>query len=603
MRSKGDCVNSAWDRVTVSIGAVLRGRLYGSGDHRTLSDRPLYDEENFGDIMIKKLKNKRTIGIILLISVMGIFRGIEKPNGYLFDIEFILNFILNTALLLSWMISIYTRIIHKKIRNYLLSIGGLMFFWLLIRTIKYRVLSVFVGMNILWYLYYVPIVLIPLLSYFTAQTVGHKEDHKLSRKDRSWVLPAGIIISGILTNDIHKMAFIFEGDVHVGMSYGYGIFYYLAYIFSFSFAILSVCIMFKKSRIKESKKKIYLPFVIVGIYVAYSIFYNLNQNHKLLQFIELTVAYGIATISFWESCIRIGLIRSNARYNEFFKRSTTNTWIVDHQGKTRYHTGEQHEIDPAIFERLKRQNPLLLSKSSRLHQSDITGGWVIREEKLGYILGLVEQLQTVNSKLEKEIILIQSRMDIDEKRSRYQEQARLYDIIGEHTKTQKNKIKEDLEYIIRHGDDEQRWQEITICATYIKCYSDLVSIGGSGDTVMPQDLELAIRESLHDLRRIGIREGIKIDPDGAIPKQEALRSYATFQQIIERSFRHLENIFVMIRNTRKGLRMTVLLNGNGLKSCFDDGSIPKDQDTDMIRTIEEEADDIRITTQWARSEI
>lgn len=163
-------------------------------------------------INIFNKKSQRYILIAILITIMGIFRGIKKPNGYIFDIEFILNFILNTALLLTWIISIYTRIIHKKIRTYLLWIGMLMFFWLFIRTIKYRVLAVFPNMNILWYLFYIPIVLIPLLSYFTAQTVGQKEDYKLPIKDKLLIIPATIIILGVLTNDIHRMAFIFEGN-------------------------------------------------------------------------------------------------------------------------------------------------------------------------------------------------------------------------------------------------------------------------------------------------------------------------------------------------------------------------------------------------------
>lgn len=506
--------------------------------------------------------HQKYIGITLLMIVMGIFRGMEKPNGYLFDIEFIINFIINTALLLAWIISIYIRIIHKKIRFYLISVGALMFFWLFVRTIKYRVLSVYEGMNLLWYLFYIPIVLIPLFSYYTAQTVGQKEDFKLPLRDKLFLIPAIFIILGVLTNDIHRMAFVFEGNTYVGMTYGYGLFYYLSYFFSFSFAIASIYIMFRKSRIPASKERVYLPFILVIIYVFYSIFYSLNQNHRFLQFIEITIAYCMTTIAFWESCIQIGLIGSNSKYNEFFRYSTRNTGIVDKDGKSHYYSGQENKMDAKTFEQLKTDSMISRNIKSRLYISPITGGYVIWEENLDNLLGLIEKLETVNSKLENEIQLIQNQMNIDEKRIMMQEKNRLYDVINKNTNRQINKIKLNLDYIRQQGNEEEKWREISICATYIKRYSNLVFLAESQDRISGEDLEITIKESLNNLKKMGVNVGLKMDSGGNIKKEQAFALYECIQDLIEVFYRELKNIFLSIREEGDYLNLSVLLNGN-----------------------------------------
>lgn len=534
--------------------------------------------------------------ITFLIVVMGVLRGMKKSNGYLFDIEFILNFILNTALLFSWLISIYTRIIHKKIRGYLLWIGVLMFFWLFIRTIKYRVLAVFPNMNVLWYLYYVPIVLIPLLSYYTARTVGQREDAKLSRKDRLLLIPAGIIILCILTNDFHRMAFVFEGNTRAGMTYGYGPFYYLSYLFSFSFAVCSILIMFRKSRVKESKRRIYLPFIIVFFYILYSAFYNFNQNHPFLQFIEITIAYCMTTILFWESCIQIGLIRSNSNYREFFKSSTSNTLILDEDGNLRYSTGEG-TIDRSTFELLKKNRTISPNAKSRLYINKITGGYVLREEKLDYLLSLIEELETINRKTEEEILLLQNRMKIDEKRIKLQEKNRLYDIIRRNTEEQMNRIRENLTYLSTHGNEEKKWQEINILATYMKRYSNLVFLSESNGRISMEELRITIAESLNNLKKMGIHEGLKTDVFGDVSLNQAFQIYHAVQKILEHSFQRLRAIYVVLRHSEEEVRLSILLHGEDLKKPFLEEAWFSDLSRD-IQVTEEDRENIQIDLRF-----
>ena len=59
-------------------------------------------------------------------------------------------------------LSVNARIIQDRIRGYLTAIGGLLIFWLYIRTVK---MDVFSGRQLaepaFWYAYYIPMILIP----------------------------------------------------------------------------------------------------------------------------------------------------------------------------------------------------------------------------------------------------------------------------------------------------------------------------------------------------------------------------------------------------------------------------------------------------------
>lgn len=198
----------------------------------------------------------------------------------------------------------------------------------------------------------------------------------------------------------------------------------------------------------------------------------------------------------------------------------------------------------------------------------ITGGYVIREEHSDAILRLIDELEEVNSKIENDITLIQNQMNIDEKRIKFKEKNRLYDIINKHTYVQMNKIKENLDYISKNGNDQDKWREVNICATYIKRYSNLVFLSEYNDKISLEDVGITIEESLNNLSKMGICAGFKLDSYGEIDKDRVFVLYNALQRIIEMFFRYLRDIFIVIRSSGEDLSMSVLLNGEGLREQF-----------------------------------
>ena len=67
----------------------------------------------------------------------------------------------------AWAVSVRNRIIHVRIRRYLTAIAAFMVFWFLVRTVKYYFFPELLSPHLprcLWYLYYLPMLFIPMLA-------------------------------------------------------------------------------------------------------------------------------------------------------------------------------------------------------------------------------------------------------------------------------------------------------------------------------------------------------------------------------------------------------------------------------------------------------
>ena len=115
-----------------------------------------------------------------------------------------------------WGYSLDQRIIQKPVLHCLRLMDVLMLIWLTLRTLKYEVVTDLTVARYLWYLYYLPILFIPLLGAYTAIFLGKSEDSQLSRK--SWLLsliPTALFLA-VITNDFHQQVFSFASGIPGG---------------------------------------------------------------------------------------------------------------------------------------------------------------------------------------------------------------------------------------------------------------------------------------------------------------------------------------------------------------------------------------------------
>lgn len=119
------------------------------------------------------------------------------------------------GLFLAWGISLRRRVMQPQVRRLATGIAALMVFWIAERTVKYFFVTDPDVVRWLWYLYYLPMLVIPLLAVFVAASLGRSERYRLPRWTRLLYLPVGALVALVLTNDFHQLVFVFPPEAAV----------------------------------------------------------------------------------------------------------------------------------------------------------------------------------------------------------------------------------------------------------------------------------------------------------------------------------------------------------------------------------------------------
>ena len=172
-----------------------------------------------------------------------------------------------------WAFSIQTRIIHNQIRKILLMIAFLMIMWFLIRNEKYIYALTFPNLaRYLWYLYYLPMLLIPSFAVMIAKSIGLSYDEKLESKSKWIVLVALLLFVMVMANDFHQLVFTFPDDsvVYSDSAYSYGFGYLLIVLFLLYCGITTIYTLYKNSRLLNRNAAIIVPILPIVVLMIYN---------------------------------------------------------------------------------------------------------------------------------------------------------------------------------------------------------------------------------------------------------------------------------------------------------------------------------------------
>ena len=128
-----------------------------------------------------KLKNHRAFLCAVLAAIAAAalrqigFR-VEPPFDWICPF---FRSVIYIVLFTAWGISVRGRIIQSQVRRYLTAISVLMVFWVTDRTIRYIIAEDPWVLRHLWYLYYLPMLFIPMLAVFVALSLGKPENYRL----------------------------------------------------------------------------------------------------------------------------------------------------------------------------------------------------------------------------------------------------------------------------------------------------------------------------------------------------------------------------------------------------------------------------------------
>ena len=456
---------------------------------------------------------------------------LNKGFVYLRDCIFI-------GLFCFWGFSVKKRIMQIQVRRFLLAVAALMLFWFMVREFKFRFVMSAEADRYLWYLYYVPLLLVPILALSISLSLGKGESYRLPRWIYLIYVPTLALIFLVLTNDLHQFAFRFTDPAHRDeWHYVYGWLYYLVSAWIYGCSLLSLLLMLTKLRSPRGKRILWMPFVPIAVALIYGVLYAIQNEFVHHLFGDISAVFCLVFIAFFEICIRCSLIHSNSRYADLFYASEgISAQITDNDYTLCYRASDAGHIDEAQM-RLAESGPIVLEDKQRLCNNPIAGGHAIWTEDISALLAAREMLESRGEELAERNALLQLEYEKEREHKRIEEQNRLYDLLQSKTQTQLDTI-ETLIGLYKTTDEQAQKQrilaKIIVLGSFIKRRKNFVLTADEAPVMPESVLSGALGESYRSLRLIGIQGAFLVQFDEAYQDAQTLIAfYDFFEYILE----------------------------------------------------------------------
>lgn len=499
-----------------------------------------------------------------------------------------------------WGRSIKRRIIQKQVQHYLISIAGLMIFWIMIRTIKYFIADNINVSRYLWYMYYIPLLGIPFLGLLTAMSLGKAEDYKLPEWTRVLYIPTIIAIVFVLTNDFHQKMFAFpeNGSVWSDSKYSYATGYGVVMIWCIGCAISALVIIVIRSRVPNTRKIMWRPILPLVILFVYMGLYISEVNGLRIVLGDMTVFCCLFFTAIFESCIQCGLIQSNSRYDKLFEISTIEAKIVDSEGNVCYKSDNNmhynYNNDNIDLKDLLNTNEVITDSGIRYSKALIKGGYVIWREDIKKLIDLKDILAKNRDELRSNKKALQDGYYVNKRLKELTEHNRLYNIAHNQVKKQLDKISDLInEYCniisedkIQDGTSEIKSLEnnkkksntieisakadaekkilgqMMVLGAYVKRRCNLLLLADKNENIPAKELELCFQESARNLSMCGIECSVADRIKCEIPAAVGGQIYDIFEEIVEKTLNSLETITVWIDKNDDKIIMNIILDSS-----------------------------------------
>ena len=491
-----------------------------------------------------------TINVLLVVFLL-LFANFVRvvtmdTTPAMYVISHIVVLMIYLGILVFWAISVYDRIVNKVIRHHLITLIAFMMFWMLMRTLRLTVFyHVFPIGQWCWYAYYISLILIPQLCLFAAMYIGKPEEYRLSRKWYLMFIPSIILIGGILTNDLHQLAFRFHLGYEAGWDdYQHSYLFYVAIVWIFSCIALMITQIVKRCRIPGTKKMIWFPIAMLGVGVLYTVLYTVDSD--IFGFIEATAALCFTVVAIWESSIKTGLVQSNTHYDELLKCSGLGVAVVDNDYTVHYRS---EDALPLTAEQMKATEnaPVMLNSGIRLSASKIRGGHTLWQEDLSELLDILEELKELRNELEGSNAVSMQNYRMDKQIRTLAEKNRLHDELHKQTAHQIDLLNDWLQKLIATDDPKQKREllrRIVVVGAYLKRRNNLILVKEQDGMIREEELNLSIQEMIMNLRLAGIQCAYSVHFEKDLPADVAMKLLDFYEYVVEKSFDGLTYLLV-----------------------------------------------------------
>ena len=449
---------------------------------------------------------------------------------------------------LIWLFASRRRFPQQGMRRLMTAAALLMMLWTIVKTIRYEYVPLGSAVSRhIWYWYYFPVVTLPVLLLMTTFYLGRTDGYELPRKAVLAFIPSAAVTAGIVTNDVHQLAFRFEGGVPDSTdSYTYGPLYFCA------MGILFLCvagILFNTLRSctkRQFGRSFLLPAAVTALGGLYFLSYT-NKGEPMLfqrmyEFPDLTCLFFVC---FWESLVVTRMLPSNADHEEFFKASSINAGLADHDMEI-----VLHGVNSPLPERdqlLEAEDCEVINDGMLLKVQPVAGGYFYWLEDIRELQEINLRLEETVSYLEEENAMLDEASKLEEGRRRTAEQNKLYDSISIRLRPEFDRLSERLKKLPSDEEGFRRgMKRAALDGVFIKRCSNLLLLAGSDEYIDSGELGLSVGESLGYLELSDIYGNAEIPRGKKLPADMVIFLYELFHGAVINSLHGLGAVMVTL---------------------------------------------------------
>ena len=509
-------------------------------------------------------KKMLSCGVILISVLLAYICRLARPeNVFMRNIADQCRNCIYLGIYCAWVIYLEKHVVHKKMRRCLTAIGCLMVFWFFVRTVKFHILHDPIGEHVCWYLYYIPMILIPVLGLAAAMFFGEKDEEKTVRRNKILLTVAVVLIVSVFTNDLHQMVFHFAKQPPFSDNdYSYGILFMVIQGWMLICLTGMEIILIRKSRI-PGKKQFWLP-IIPGILL---LGWNIGNIFRL-PFIQtfagdMTAVCCLLMAAIYQGCILCGLIQTNNRYFELFQTSGgLDAEITDYSFQRYYHSGDFPQLSPELRSMIVNRS-FVQEQGIRINHIPIRGGHLFWSEDISVLLDQYQDIREQQEELTARNRLLKKTYQKEAERRKAEEQNRLLNMIQSQTAGQLELLSQLMDELEKTESRERyNWilGKIVVVGTYLKRRKNLVltQYTSDGNLLTMEDLRQSIAESCDSLKLCKIRAAYYVESgDVQLNADDILKCYDTFEWLVEQLSDVMHSIFYRVSQIDEDLRISV----------------------------------------------
>lgn len=453
-----------------------------------------------------------------------------------------------------WGYSLDRRIIQTQALHCMRLTAALMLVWLVLRTLKYEVVTDITVARYIWYLYYLPMLFIPLFGVYIALSLGRSEEYRLTGRIVALAAIPAILFSLVITNDLHQQMFAFNSGIPGipdNYSYHHRYLYFICLGWMVGCMIFSLIRLLKKSRIKNGGKKPLMPFIIGCITILYGILYLTGLSAVRWWFGDMNVMFCLLYAAIYESCIRYRMIQSNTGYVELFEASTLAAVIMDRSGNVviRSRAADEDMICPQDGTQIIRQD------GTRISSAPINGGYVVWKDNVRPLTELRAQLSENKAQIKNNKEKLHEAYLIQKKLHELTEKRRIYDKLDLMYGDQINRIGQLLKQCENTETDEVHniLKRILLLGTYIKRSANLYFLSLEHELLSQQDIRLTVDEAVRVMNVCGTECSVVYYMTKPMHSEEVMRRFNLLKTVVETAVDGLNSIFICLSDDEMDL--------------------------------------------------